>query len=138
MDGMQGPGSGMPRLPRNLALTPDVSKPTGTDPTDSYHAGEVVVQLREPDPMHALDDVQWRFNSLLEQGARTLVVDLSQVGQLSSTTIAALLWVMRRCSARGVKVVLREPSRRSVTTLARIGLGTLGHPAGEIPTVRRA
>jgi anti-anti-sigma regulatory factor len=138
MDGVNGPEPGMARAPRGVALTSHLSKPTAADPTDSYYAAELVVQLGELGQMHARDDVPRRLDSLLEHGARTVVVDLSRVGQLSSTTIAALLWVMRRCSARGVEVVLREPSRRSVTTLARIGLGTLGHPAGEIPTVRRA
>lgn len=138
MDGTNGPEPGMARAPGGVAVTSYVSKPTVADPTDSDHAAEFVVQLGKPGPMHARDDVRRRLDSLLEQGPRTVVVDFSQVGQLSSSTISALLLVMRRCSARGVKVVWREPSRRSVTTLARIGLGTLGHPAGDIPTMRRA
>ena len=41
---------------------------------------------------------------------------------LSSTGIALLLWVRRRSAARGVRVVLREPSRPSVDLLRRTGL----------------
>jgi hypothetical protein len=102
MDGMNGPEPGMARAPRGVALASHLSKPTAADPTDSYHAAELVVQLGEPGQMHARDDVPRRLDSLLEQGARTVIVDMSRVG------------------------------------LARMDIGTLDHPAGEIPTMRRA
>ena len=85
-------------------------------------AGQVVVQLRDTGLAHVLDDVQRRLELVLKEGPRTLVVDMSAVAQVSSTTIAALLWIRRRCSARGIEVLLRRPSRRSLEALERVGL----------------
>jgi anti-anti-sigma regulatory factor len=93
--------------------------------SDEHHRAacdEVVVALRDGDIGHPLGDLRWRLSTLLEEGAATLVVDVSQVARLSSTTIAVLLWVKRRCGVRGVRVVLRGPSRRSVDALRRSGL----------------
>lgn len=83
---------------------------------------EVVVSLHDAGLMVVLEDVHDRLETLLESGPRELVVDMSDVAQLSSTTIAALLWINQRCSARGVGVVLRAASRRNLETLRRVGL----------------
>ncbi|WP_246051215.1 STAS domain-containing protein [Nocardioides guangzhouensis] len=81
-----------------------------------------VVLLGDGDLGRALGDLRRRLATVLERGPATLVMDLSGVTQLSSTGIAVLLWVKRRCAAREVGVVLREPSRRSVDLLRRTGL----------------
>lgn len=78
--------------------------------------------LRDAGLVRVLDDLQGRLDTALETGPRAVVVDISAIGQVSSTTIAALLWIKRRCSARGVQVLLRGPSRRSRDTLQRVGL----------------
>jgi anti-anti-sigma factor len=83
---------------------------------------EVVVTLRDAEALHALGDLRWRLNTLLAQGPATLVIDIEGVRQISSTMIAVLLQVKRRCRARRVDVVLREPSRRSLDFLHRTGL----------------
>ncbi|GAA2114280.1 hypothetical protein GCM10009843_02630 [Nocardioides bigeumensis] len=78
-----------------------------------------------------LDDLQWRLDAVLEQGPHTVVLDMSALTRLSSTCVAALLWVKRRCAARGVAVVLRDPSRDCAAALERIGL--LGALPTELP-----
>ena len=88
-----------------MTVSPDVHVPTDT----------VVVTLSD-------DDLRWRLGTLLEPGPSTLVLDLSRLQRLSATTIAVLLWVRRRCRARGVRVVLRRPSRGSIDVLRRAGL----------------
>lgn len=83
---------------------------------------EVVVELGDDNVTEALRELRWRLPLLLNRSPGTVVVDVSQMTQLSSATVAALLWVRRRCRLRGVTVVLRQPSRRSVEMLRRTGL----------------
>jgi anti-anti-sigma factor len=83
---------------------------------------EVVIEIGDADVVSALRDLRWRLPVLLDSGPRTVVVDLSEMAQLSSATVAVLLWIKRRCRSRGVVVVLRRPSRRSVEVLRRTGL----------------
>jgi anti-anti-sigma regulatory factor len=96
------------------------------DRHDRVSAGSTwpaVLPLRDAGLMLVLNEVELRLDSLLAGGPRVLVVDLSGVRRLSSTTIAALLWVRRRCSERGVDVLVCGASRRQVDMLRRIGLG---------------
>jgi len=81
-----------------------------------------VVSLRDDRLREPLADLRWRLDGLLASGPSTLVIDVSEVTRLSSATVAVLLWVKRRCRARGVRVVLRRPSRRNVELLRRMGL----------------
>jgi len=103
------------------------------------HDGEVVVTLRDAEVLHALGDLRWRLNTLLAHGPATLVIDIAGVRQISSTMIAVLLQVKRRCRARGVDVVLREPSRRSLDLLHRTGLlaAFVIEPDDAVPRQRR-
>ena len=93
---------------------------TGPEPTRPEI--EPIVRLCDEGRSRRLSDIQQRVDALLERGPGTVVVDMSEVDRVSSTTVAALLLVKRRCSERRVHVVLREPSQRSVNTLWRIGL----------------
>lgn len=85
---------------------------------------EVVVTLRDRDVWQALGELRLRLDSLLAAGPATLVIDIAGVTQVSSAMFAVLLRVKRRCLARRVDVVLRQPSRRSVDLLRRTGLLT--------------
>jgi anti-anti-sigma factor len=69
-----------------------------------------------------LADVQHQMENALREGPRSLVVDMSAVREPTSTTIAALLWIKRQCSARGIETLLRAPSRRTLEVLDRVGL----------------
>jgi anti-anti-sigma regulatory factor len=51
-----------------------------------------------------------------------MVVDMSRVRQLSSTTVAALLWIRRCSKARRIEVVLRDTSPSIADRLQRAGL----------------
>lgn len=82
----------------------------------------MVVSLRDDRLHEPLADLRWRLDGLLASGPSTLVVDVAEVTRLSSATVAVLLWVRRRCRARGVRVVLRDPSRNTVELLRRTGL----------------
>lgn len=84
--------------------------------------GKVVVPLDNLGLTHTLNDLERRLDLALAGGPRTLLLDMSAVVHVSSTTIAALLWTRRRCSSRGVEVVLRNPSRRCLEALRRAGL----------------
>lgn len=95
---------------------------------------EVVVALSSNGMPDAVDTLEDRLDVVLASGARALVLDMSAVETVSSTTVTVLLWAKRRCSARGVAVLLRQPSRRCLDTLERIGL--LGGLTVEPPSLR--
>ncbi|MBZ5740647.1 STAS domain-containing protein [Nocardioides mangrovi] len=82
----------------------------------------VVVPLTDDGLTEVLDDLDRRLDVALTGGPRAVVLDLATVTEVSSTTIAALLWARRRCSSRGVAVVVRHPTRRCRDTLERVGL----------------
>lgn len=88
----------------------------------AWLGGEAVVPLKDVGLTHTLNDLEGRLDVALGEGPRILFLDLSAVVQVSSTTITALLWTRRRCSSRGVEVVLRNPSRRCQDALRRAGL----------------
>ena len=117
MDARISPEPTKQRPTSALRVAPDPPSRRGAE-----QIGQVVILLRDAGLIRVIDDVQERLESLLETGPRIVVVDMSEVGRLSSTTIAALLWVKRCCAARGVDVRLRELSRGDVGTLERIGL----------------
>lgn len=89
---------------------------------DRGGAGRVVLELPCSGPEDRIDEVQRRVDVLLEGGPRKLVVDMSEGVHLSSSTIAALMWIRRRASARGVELVLGDADRRVVETLLRTGV----------------
>lgn len=93
------------------------------DGTHSLPADDrLVIELRDESLLDGLAELRWRFNELVECGPSMVVVDVSRVSRLSSATIAALLWVRRRCQARRIDMTLRNPSKHSVETLRSIGL----------------
>jgi anti-anti-sigma regulatory factor len=83
---------------------------------------EVVVELGDTNASDALHDLKFRLPRLLRGSPGTLIVDLSEMTQPSSATVAALLWLKGRCRSRNVAVLLRKPSRRSLEMLRRTGL----------------
>jgi anti-anti-sigma regulatory factor len=95
------------------AAAADISRGTGD---------EVVLSLSDNGLADAVDALEDRLDLVLASGARVLVLDMSAVETVSSTTVTVLLWAKRRCAARGLAVLLRQPSRRCVDTLRRIGL----------------
>jgi anti-anti-sigma regulatory factor len=89
---------------------------------DALATGCAVVVLRDDTLIDGLSQLRRGLDQLLARGQDTLVIDVSGLARLSSTTVARLLWVKRRCLARQVRVVIREPSRATVAMLRRTGL----------------
>lgn len=85
----------------------------------------VCVALRDERIAQGLNDLRWHMSSLLAGGTNTLVIDVSNVARLSSTCVATLLWVKRTCQARRIRVVLLDPTDRTLDVLRRTGLATL-------------
>ena len=83
---------------------------------------EMTIRLTDDLLADGLADVRWLLHDALLAGARRLVVDLSEVEQLSSTAVASLLFAHRTCRARGGAVVLRNPNPRTLDLLHRTGL----------------
>jgi anti-anti-sigma factor len=98
---------------------------------DGSARGAVVVTIADETMLETLTDLRWRLSVILEPGPSTLVLDLSQVRELSSAAIAVLLWVKKRCRARSVHLVVRGPAGGGSEVLRRTGLATrraTGHP----------
>lgn len=83
---------------------------------------EAVLVLTDDMVADGVATLRWELHDLVLAGARVLIVDVSQVEQLSSTAVAALLWTHRACRVRGGGVVLRSPNRRTLELLHRTGL----------------
>ena len=81
-----------------------------------------VVRLDDAVVARGLNDLRTSAARVLSKGGSVLVVDLSGVERLTSTTVSALLWVRRACSARHVRLVLDGVSDRHVDMLRRTGL----------------
>lgn len=107
-------GSGTSAAHPRAAISPDRGQ-RSTPP-------EIVVRLGDADLAHALQQLRAGLPLLLTRGQGTVVIDLSGTTQLSSATLAAMLWIRRRCRSHGVLVVLSHPSRRSLEMLRRVGL----------------
>ena len=66
--------------------------------------------------------LRWRLRGLVMEGASLVIVDVSDLDQISSTLLAALLDTHRVCRRRGGGVVIRHASRKMTDVLRRTGL----------------
>jgi anti-anti-sigma factor len=82
----------------------------------------VLVALVDDNMPASMVELRAAVAAAVRSGARTLVIDVSRVDQLSSSTVTALLWAQRRCRSQGGDVILRGVSRRQARTLQRAGL----------------
>ena len=74
----------------------------------------VCVALSDDRMAQGLNDLRWHLPTLLAGGTNTLVIDVSRVARLSST-----------CVARRVRVVLADPTERTLEVLTRTGLASV-------------
>ena len=86
---------------------------------------QVCVALRDDRMAQGLNDLRWHLPTLLAGGTNTLVIDVSGVARLSSTCVATRLWVKRSCQSRRVRVVLADPTDRTLEVLTRTGLASV-------------
>jgi anti-anti-sigma factor len=97
--------------------------------TDTAHSPlpqRAIVTLSDTDVGEAVDGgpaaLRWRLRGLVMEGACLVIVDVTDVDQISSTLLAALLDTHRVCRRRGGGVVIRHASRKMTDVLRRTGL----------------
>ena len=90
--------------------------------TSSPLPQKAIVTLSDTDLGGGLTALRWRLRGLVMEGACLVVVDVSEIDQISSTLLAALLDTHRVCRRRGGGVVIRHASRRMADVLRRTGL----------------
>lgn len=83
---------------------------------------DVTVRVTDRNAAEQLPDLRWQLYDAVMAGAVRVIVDLSEVRQLSSTVLATLLCVHRRCRARGGCLVIVGGSREVLDLLYRNGL----------------
>jgi anti-anti-sigma factor len=97
----------------------------GRPMTDTVHSPipqKAIVMLSDTDMDGGLTPLRWRLRELVMEGATLVVIDVSELSQISSTLLAALLDTHRVCRQRGGGVVIRHASRKVADVLRRTGL----------------
>jgi len=93
-----------------------------TDTTHSPLPQKAIVMLSDTDMGGGLTTLRWQLRGLVMEGVTLVVIDVSEVNQISSTLLAALLDTHRACRRRGGGVVIRHASRKTTDVLHRTGL----------------
>ena len=93
-----------------------------TDTAHSPHPQRAIVTLSDAELASGLTSLRWRLRELVMDGVCLVIVDVSDVDQISSTVLAALLDTHRVCRRRGGGVVIRHASRKMGDVLRRTGL----------------
>ena len=93
-----------------------------TDTTPGPLPQKAIVMLSDADLGGGLSALRWRLRTLVMDGACLVVIDVSEVDQISSTLLAALLDTHRVCRRRGGGVVIRHAGRKMTDVLRRTGL----------------
>ncbi|MFI7587431.1 STAS domain-containing protein [Spongisporangium articulatum] len=83
---------------------------------------DIEVRLDRARPVHGMTALRDAVIDVVRSGSPVLRVDVAALGELSSTTVTALLWAQRRCRARGGVVVLSGVDRRNRRILEQSGL----------------
>lgn len=85
-------------------------------------APAVVVRLQDSSLVDDLAHLRSEVAMSLLQGRGGVTVDVSGIGQISSPTVAAILWARRSCSARRVPFAVSGSVGRNVGVLRSCGL----------------
>lgn len=93
-----------------------------SDTTHSPLPQKAIVALSEADLDGGLPRLRWGLHELVMDGACLVVIDVSEIDQISSTLLAALLDTHRVCRRRGGGVVIRHAGRKLTDVLRRTGL----------------
>ncbi|TDU83274.1 anti-anti-sigma factor [Kribbella voronezhensis] len=93
--------------------------------TESLHTPlpqKAIVTLSDTDLAGGLTSLRWHLQGLVMDGACLVVIDVSDLDEMSSTLLAAMLDTHRVCRRRGGGVVVRHASRKMADVLRRTGL----------------
>ena len=93
-----------------------------TDTTHSPPLPKAIVTLSDADTGAGSTQLRWRLRGVVMEGACLVVVDVSDIDQISSTLLAALLDTHRVCRQCGGGLVIRHASRKMTEYLRRTGL----------------
>ncbi|ADB32950.1 anti-sigma-factor antagonist [Kribbella flavida DSM 17836] len=83
---------------------------------------KAIVTVTEGLLAQGLSGLRWQLRDLVMDGAYLVVIDVSEVDQISSNLLAALLDTHRVCRRRGGGVVIRHANRKTTELLRRTGL----------------
>lgn len=89
---------------------------------------EIVLRVGADGMLPVLERVHQEVELTLARGAHSLFVDVSELAELSSTSVAALLWIRRRASERGAHVVVRGARKEVRGALRRLGFESFPRP----------
>jgi anti-sigma B factor antagonist len=81
-----------------------------------------IVVLHDALDVHSAPLVRERFQGVLAQGWKAIIVDLHDVEFIDSTGLGVLIGARRRSQDAGVKLVLARPSRATHRLLAITGM----------------
>ena len=93
--------------------------------TDTAHSPlpqRAIVTLSDAELAAGLALLRWRLRDLVMDGVCLVIVDVSDIDQIESTMLAALLDTHRVCRRRGGGVVIRHAGRKMRDVLRRTGL----------------
>ena len=83
---------------------------------------KAIITVSEALLARGMTGLRWQLSDIVMQGAYLVVIDLSEVEQVSSQLLSALLGTHRTCHRRGGGVVIRHANRRTSELLRRTGL----------------
>ncbi|WP_327640812.1 STAS domain-containing protein [Kribbella sp. NBC_00482] len=93
-----------------------------SDTTRSPLPQRAIVTLSDADLGSGLTALRWRLRDLVMDGTCLVIIDVTDLDQISSTLLAALLDTHRVCKRRGGGVVIRHANRKMTDVLRRTGL----------------
>lgn len=89
---------------------------------DSPSPQRAIVTLSDEPIAAGVSALRSELRSLVMDGACVVVIDVSDIGQIESTLLGALLDTHRICRRRGGGVVIRHADRKIADLLHRTGL----------------
>lgn len=105
-----------------MSTTWQVQRPSFAAAGAVGRSDRAVVVLRQLRAQDELPELRWRLRDAVLGGARTVVVDVAGVPELSSGMISALLTTHRLCRLRGGRVELVNCERGVLELLERTSL----------------
>ena len=87
--------------------------------------GVAVLRLRGDLDVHTKEELQARLEELLDQGAETIRLDLTNVDYIGSVAIAVMVGVSKRLVRKGGRLLVRPGSNETRRHFGLLNLDTL-------------